>query len=110
MFRCGTSKYPHPLRCRLLACQQVTDRRYQIGHDAEVTEVVVEDEARIRNDLSGVPGIDHVAHVVHLAVKDGDRTCDGCDVERHTASTISQTVVGCVPHGVAVRTAHRASC
>ena len=47
----------------LLACQQVTDRRYQFGRDAEVAEVVVKGEACIGNDLSGVASIDHVARL-----------------------------------------------
>ena len=74
---------------RPLAGQQLPDRRYEFHLDAEMPEVPVELNACIRNDLSGVVSVYHVADLVHFSVENSDRTGDGRDIERHSAATVS---------------------
>jgi len=74
-----------------LALQQVADRGHDFGHNAEVAEVVEDDQFRARNEPGGVMGVDDVDNPVASAVQDGDRAPDECDVLAARAGLASWT-------------------
>ena len=56
----GHSREPSWFRAASLALQEGADRGHDLGHNAEMAEVIEDDQVRARYELGGVMGVDDV--------------------------------------------------